>query len=220
MQAGVIAIDGPAGAGKSTIAKLTAEQLGYDYIDTGAMYRAITLMASRAGVEPDDPDLGMLALNADFRFQPTPSGLVIYLNGEDVTAAIRDPIVSGRVSYYAREAAVRQALTRMQRDLAAGGNVILEGRDIGTVVLPKADKKFFITASPRERARRRQIDLRNQGFETDIDELERQIAERDRIDSTREIAPLKPAPDAVIVDTTGKTIPEVLGIIVSEVRQG
>ncbi len=171
------------------------------------MYRAITLMASRAGVEPDDPDLGMLALNADFRFQPTPSGLVIYLNGEDVTAAIRDPIVSGRVSYYAREAAVRQALTRMQRDLAAGGNVILEGRDIGTVVLPKADKKFFITASPRERARRRQIDLRNQGFETDIDELERQITERDRIDSTREIAPLKPAPDAVIVDTTGKTIP-------------
>lgn len=201
------------------MAKLTAELLGYNYIDTGAMYRAITLLASRAGVEPSDPELSTLTRNAAIRFIPTPSGLTVILNGEDVTTAIRRPEISGLVSYYAREAAVREILTGIQRELASGGRVVMEGRDIGTVVLPDADKKFFITASPEERARRRQIDLRKQGYDTSIEELTAQIIERDRIDSQRPIAPLRPAPDAFIVDTTGKAVSDVVAIIIAEVRR-
>lgn len=216
----VVAIDGPAGAGKSTVAKLVAELLGYSHIDTGAMYRAITLLASRAGVSPTDRVLVTLTEKAVIRFTPTPSGLHIFLNGEDVTAAIREPDISSLVSYYAREAAVRRILTRKQRELAAGGRVVMEGRDIGTVVLPGAGKKFFITASATERARRRRLDLLAQGHDTNMQELVAQIIERDKIDSRRAVAPLKPAPDAFIVDTTAKTVDEVVRIIVAEVWRG
>ncbi|MBE0466806.1 MAG: (d)CMP kinase, partial [Candidatus Desulforudis sp.] len=161
MRRGVIAIDGPAGAGKSTVAKRVAASLGLTYVDTGAMYRGITLLGMRSGVSPENGGsrLAELVRSADLDFKPGLDGLRIYLNGEDVTRAIREPDVSRQVSYYARVPSVRQQLTLLQRKLAAAGGIVMEGRDIGTVVLPEAERKFFVTASTVERARRRKLEL-------------------------------------------------------------
>lgn len=216
---GVIAIDGPAGAGKSTVARRVAESLGLTYVDTGAMYRGVTLLGMRRGISPENgqDDLAELVRSAELRFEPGVGGLRVYLNGEDVTRAIREPDVSRQVSYYARIPSVRQLLTLLQRDLAAAGGIVMEGRDIGTVVLPEADWKFFITASPMERARRRMRELAEQGHRVDLDDLVREIEERDRLDSSRELAPLCIAPDAQIIDTTNLSVDEVVARIVTGV---
>lgn len=215
----VVAIDGPAGAGKSTVARLVARKMGYRYVDTGAMYRALTLFALREGIPCDDADrVAKLAARADIVMNgdgPVPS---VILNGEDVSDAIRQPEVSRHVSLVARIPAVREQLTELQRQMAAAGRVVMEGRDIGTVVLPHAEHKFFVTASPEERARRRQREMAAAGQEVDLETLAREIARRDFIDSTREVAPLKPAPDALVIDTTGLTIEQVVERIVREVR--
>lgn len=215
----VVAIDGPAGAGKSTVARLVAREIGYRYVDTGAMYRALTLLALREGIPCDAEDLvaelatrARIVMNGD---GPVPS---VILDGEDVTVAIRQPEVSHNVSLVARVPAVREKLTALQRQMAYAGRVVMEGRDIGTVVLPHAEYKFFVTASPEERARRRQRELAAAGQHVDLDALAREIARRDFIDSTRKVAPLKPAPDALVIDTTGKTIDQVVKMIVREVR--
>lgn len=215
---GVIAIDGPAGAGKSTVAKRVADSLGLAYVDTGAMYRGVTLLGMRSGISPDTDEAKLLELvrSAELRFEPGRAGLLVYLNGEDVTRAIRQPDVSRQVSYYARVPSVRQLLTLLQRELAVAGGIVMEGRDIGTVVLPDADKKFFITASARERARRRQRELQQQGYRVELEDLVREIETRDRIDSSRSVAPLRVAPDAVVIDTSNLTVDEVVARIIAE----
>ncbi|MBO8127950.1 MAG: (d)CMP kinase [Peptococcaceae bacterium] len=210
-----IAVDGPAGAGKSTVARKVAEKLGFLYVDTGAMYRALTLFALRRGV-PINNDEALSELIKQVRLDVKPGRIL--LNGEDVTVPIRSPEVSRHVSLVARLPSVRRYLLKLQRELAANVNVVMEGRDIGTVVLPEADKKFFITASVAERAKRRRQDLLTQGHDISVEKLEKEIAERDLLDSTRDIAPLKPASDAIFIDTTRMTIQEVVDRIVSEVQ--
>jgi cytidylate kinase len=212
----IVAIDGPAGAGKSTIARRVAARLGYIYIDTGAMYRAVALWALRAHVELSDMHrLGQLAEAA--RIELGGAGLII-LNGEDVTEAIRHPDVSSAASKVAAVPAVRRAMVERQRDIAEAVSVVMEGRDIGTVVFPDAHVKIYLDASVDVRADRRAGDLRSQGLEPDPAELIREIAERDRRDSSRPNSPLMQAPDAVYLDSSALTTEQVEEEILKLVR--
>ena len=202
----VIAIDGPAGAGKSTIAKNVSEILNIEYIDTGAMYRALTLKILNNGIDIKDKDAILkLVQSTSIRFKNNK----IYLDGVVVDKEIRKNIVSNNVSNVAKIKEVREQLVAMQRELAKDSSIIMDGRDIGTVVLPDADFKFFIVASVEERAKRRYIELMDKG-EKDIsyERILNEIKRRDTIDSTREIAPLKKASDAYEVDTSNQTIEE------------
>lgn len=214
-----IAIDGPAGAGKSTVARLVARELGYLYIDTGAMYRAVTLLALRSGTELTDADaLTVVARNSDLKLTADPENLPrAYLAGEDVTDAIRTPEVSRAVSLVASVPGVRRQMVELQRAMAAQGGVVMEGRDIGTTVLPGAEAKFFLTATPGERARRRGLELQARGYKVNLGELEEEIIERDLLDSTRELAPLISAPDAEIIDCSRMTVEQVVELIVARV---
>lgn len=218
-----IAIDGPAGAGKSTVAKKLAGLLGYDYIDTGAMYRAVALAALSAGIPGDDEEaLTRLAesLTIEQVWRQDGTTLKVFLNGRDVTREIRTPEVSRFVSVIAQVPGVRQQLTAKQRAMAASGRVVMEGRDIGTVVLPDAEKKFFLTASVEERARRRFLEITGQGYDATLEEQIREIAARDARDESRAVAPLMPAPDAVVIDTTGKSPDQVVAEMAALVRGG
>ncbi|OUM96804.1 MAG: cytidylate kinase [Thermobacillus sp. ZCTH02-B1] len=203
-----IAIDGPAGAGKSTVARMVADRFGYVYIDTGAMYRAVALAALRAGVGPGDSgELERLVSGLDIRLETGDNGQRVLLNGEDVTGEIRSREVTAAVPAYAAVPAVRARLVELQRAMAKAGGVVMDGRDIGTHVLPDAELKIFLTASVRERARRRYEESgRAQGLTLEM--LEREIAERDRLDASREIAPLVKAEDAIVLDTTSLTAEE------------
>jgi CMP/dCMP kinase len=213
----VVAIDGPAGAGKSTIARRVAQRLGFLYIDTGAMYRAVALWALRRNIDPSDW-LRMEPLAAAAEIELSPDR--ISLNGEDVTDAIRDPAVSDGASKVAVVPGVRRAMVAKQRACAERASVVMEGRDIGTVVFPEAGVKIYLDADANERARRRLEDLRARG-ETAItqSELAAQIAERDRRDSTRADSPLAQAPDAVYLDSTGMSPDEVEEEILRLVRK-
>lgn len=209
-----IAIDGPAGAGKSTVARLVAQELGYVYIDTGAMYRAISLHMSRVGIQPDEAAaLSEELKRVTLELKPEGERQFVILNGEDVTDAIRTSKVSRLASDYAKSQVVREQLVHMQRQMATRKGVVMDGRDIGTHVLPDAELKWFITASVEERARRRYAewkDKENASLETFIQE----IADRDQQDETREVSPLRQAEDAVLLDTTGMAIPDVVSTIV------
>ncbi len=214
----IIAIDGPAGSGKSTAAKLLAVRLGSHYLDTGAMYRAIALKALRTGVPFSGISaLGLLAREADISFVHDDDAAIpsaILLDGEDVTAAIRAPDVDEAVSAIASVPAVRDAMVPLQRAVATTPHdVVVEGRDIGTVVFPDADVKIFLTASAEERARRRYAELSVRGVVVEESAVLSGLERRDEADSTREAAPLIPAPDAIHVDTTGLSIDEVVEII-------
>ena len=204
-----IAIDGPAGAGKSTIAKALAARLHYIYIDTGAMYRAIGLFALRSGVLGEDRE-GVAALLPEIRLELCfqDGAQHILLNGEDVSQAIRTPQASAYASLVSAIPAVRSFLLDYQRSFARSNSVIMDGRDIGTVVLPQADCKIFLTAGSEARARRRFAELQAKGDETPYEEVLAAIRQRDRQDSSREAAPLKAAEDAVVVDTTECTLEE------------
>jgi cytidylate kinase len=191
----VVAIDGPAGAGKSTVARSVATELGFTYLDSGAMYRAVALAALRAGAEPAD-----IAPSVKIQL-----GDRVLLDGDDVTEALRTPEVSEAASRAAGQAAVREAMVAQQRRMLSEGDWVAEGRDIGTVVAPEAELKVFLTADPRERARRRAAEL---GADADAVLAEQQI--RDQRDSTRELSPLAPAPGAVVLDTTGLGLDEVV----------
>ena len=214
-----IAIDGPAGAGKSTVAKLVAKSLGYLYIDTGAMYRAVTLKALRDGVDLNDREkLGSLASALIINLKVSSNGsLTVLLDGEDVTEEIRLPVVSNSVSQVAKVPAVRRRLIELQKDLAKGGGVVMEGRDIGTAVLPDARVKIYLTATPGERARRRWGELTAKGIRVDQRQIEEEICNRDFIDTSREMDPLAPAADAVIIDSTSNTVDGVVNLIVARV---
>lgn len=208
----IVAIDGPAGAGKSTVARELARRLGFTIVDTGAIYRAVALAAQRAGVDwEDDEGLAALLDGAAFRLSFADDTRVL-LDGDDVTAAIRTPEISRGASVVSARPVVRKKLLGLQRELGrrATRGAVLEGRDIGTVVFPDADVKFFLTASDEARAARRQSELREKGLTVDVLEVLADQRRRDRDDTERAIAPLKPAADAVVVDTTDMDLGEVV----------
>jgi CMP/dCMP kinase len=211
----VIAIDGPAGSGKSTISKGVATALGLRRLDTGAMYRALTLRAVRAGIDPQDARaLAALARKTRFTYRDSD----IYVNGRPAGAAIRRPEVARVVSKVAAHQAVRRELVRRQRELIGNGGVVVEGRDIGTVVCPDADLKVFLTASSAERARRRHRELTEAGVSVSLSKLRKEQARRDELDSTRAVSPLVPADDAVRIDSTAKTPRQIVEDVVRLVR--
>ena len=203
----VIAVDGPAGAGKSTVSKIVAAKLGYTYIDTGAMYRAVALKYSRS-----TEDLADIIENTEIELDEMAR---VFLDGEEVTTEIRTPEISKLASDVSKFGFVRKKLTELQRKMAQRGAVIMDGRDIGTQVLPTADLKIFLTASLEERARRRFEELQAKGQTLNLDAIKNEIALRDKQDSEREIAPLKQAEDAILIDSTNLTIDEVAGKILT-----
>jgi cytidylate kinase len=217
----IIAIDGPAGSGKSTIAREVAKKLGMRYLDTGAMYRVVTLLALEAGLVPDRlAEAGVLAGSAPLRFEERANDLTqVFVGDRDVSQDIRGSLVSKNVSAVSAEPSVRKVLTKTQRDQARKGNVVLEGRDMGTVVVPDAEVKVFLTASVQERARRRQAQLQEQGVTQSADQLIKDISTRDALDSGREMAPLRKADDAIELDTTGMGITEVIEAVCTLARK-
>lgn len=216
----IVAIDGPAGSGKSTVARKLANRLGYVYIDTGAMYRSVALTARKRDIAWDDSDgLARIALEMNLELKPDGERPRVVVNGEDVSLAIRTPEIDEGSSRVSRWPGVRAALVTKQRELAEQGGVVMEGRDIGTVVFPHARAKFFLTASSEERARRRSAELVARGEKGDRRQVLADVIERDRRDTEREHAPLAKAADAVEVITDGLTIDEVVNRLERVVRE-
>jgi cytidylate kinase len=216
----VIAIDGPAASGKSTTAKLVAERLGYLHIDTGAMYRAITLKVVDQKLPFDARDqIQSLAERTNIQLEQRNGQSRIFVDGSDVTEAIRSPEVTKRVSLISSHPSVREVMVREQRRMAEAGGVVLEGRDIGTVVLPNADLKIFMVADVSERARRRKMELQQAGVDVDEAALRAEIEERDRLDSTREASPLRKADDAFLLDTSGLTVEQQVEFIITKAHE-
>lgn len=202
-----IAIDGPAGAGKSTIAKIVAESLGFTYIDTGAMYRAVTYKAMQQNIHLDDEaKLAEMLAVSSIELKPSPQGQLVFLDGENVSDAIRSNEVTSSVSQVAAHAKVRELLVAQQQKFAANGGVVMDGRDIATHVLKNAELKIFMSATVEERARRRFIDNEKRGIASSIEKLQEEIALRDKMDSEREASPLIQAADAIFLDTTELSI--------------
>jgi len=218
-----IAVDGPAASGKSTVAERVASRLNYLYFDTGVMYRAVTLAVLQCQLDPDDEkSVAEMAREVSIDVRPPEIGdgrqYDVLLDGEDVTWKIRSEEVNKLVSLISAYKGVRDAMTSRQRHIGLNHDVVMVGRDIGTVVLPEADLKFYLDASVEERAKRRFLEDKRRGIDVELQELVTAMRERDRIDSTRRIAPLRPAEDAMIIDTTHKTIDEVVEEILIEIR--
>lgn len=206
-----IAIDGPASAGKSTVAKILASDLNYIYCDTGAMYRVLTLQALRHDVDVEDESkLVALLKDTDITFEPDGNHQKVFLNGENVTTDIRQPDVTNAVSAVSAHKGVREELVRRQQVIAEAGGIVMDGRDIGTAVLPDAEVKIFLVASAKERAERRYKENISKGIETPLEVLQKEIEDRDYKDSHREVSPLVQADDAVLLDTTSLSIDEVV----------
>jgi len=206
-----IAIDGPASSGKSTVAKILANDYGFIYTDTGAMYRSVTLMAIKAGVAFTDEDaLVQLIHENAISFKQTDQGQLVFINDNNVTEDIRQPEVTNNVSEVSAHEAVRRELVKKQQEIAKASGVVMDGRDIGTAVLPNAEVKIFLVASVVERAERRYKENQSKGIMTDFQTLKEEIEHRDLLDSTRKISPLKKAADAELLDTTGMTIQQVV----------
>ncbi|MEN1969138.1 (d)CMP kinase [Lentibacillus sp. N15] len=215
-----IAIDGPAAAGKSTVAKIVARELAYIYIDTGAMYRALTLKALQENIPLDDEiRLAELLIHTEIKLMQAEEGQKVLVDGQDVTAEIRSLQVTNQVSHVAKHPSVRKEMVIRQQDLAAKSGVVMDGRDIGTHVLPNAEVKIFLLATVEERARRRYKENSEKGYTSDLEELKKEIEQRDMIDSKRATAPLMKAEDAVEVDTTALSINEVAERILKEVKK-
>lgn len=209
----VIAIDGPAGAGKSTVARLVAQKLGYTYIDTGAMYRAVAWKTLQLGQPVEEESLAQIVAEIKICLRCEDGRTSVAVDGYDVTETIRTPAVTALVSRVAEAAPVRARLLELQQEMAKEGAVVMDGRDICTHVLPDADVKLFLTASIEERAKRRGAELEAKGYKVDIEALKAEIAARDKTDSEREIAPLVRAEDAALLDTTDMGIDEVVEAI-------
>ncbi len=224
-QKNIITIDGPSGAGKSTISKLLAAKLHYTYLDTGAMYRVVGLQVERAGLDLEAEgareDLVQLLAGLDMTLAPGEEGkdTRAFLNGEDVSDAIRTPEMAMVASRVSAQAEVRKKLTEMQRTIGKDGAIVAEGRDMGTIVFPDAMHKFFLDASPEERAQRRQKQLAENGQKVEFQEILTQIQKRDRADSGRSLAPLQPAEDAVIIDSSEMSIDEVVSFMLAAVNK-
>ncbi len=215
-----VAIDGPSGAGKSTIAKLLAKELGFLYVDTGAIYRTVGLYTHRSGVDPDcETEVAALLPEISIELMYNNGLQCMFLNGEDVTSAIREHIISSYASKVSAHPSVRAFLLQTQRDYAEKHNVIMDGRDIGTVVLPDAEIKIFLTASSEDRARRRFLELQAKGQKVDFETVHKDIKERDFNDSNRPVAPLKQADDAIFVDTTGNTLEQSVDLLRTIVKE-
>lgn len=211
MDALQVAIDGPASAGKSTVAKLVAKKFDYIYCDTGAMYRAITLAAQQAGIDlNDDAAVTAVAKRTKITFKPGDPVQQVFIDGQNVTQAIREPEVTNNVSTVAAIAQVRQQLVKHQQLIAQAGGIVMDGRDIGTTVLPHAEVKIFLVASAHERAVRRYKENVTKGINTPLDQLQAEIELRDQKDSTRKVSPLTQAADAQLLDTTSLTIDQVV----------
>ena len=215
----VVAIDGPAGAGKSTIAKLAAEKLGYAYIDTGAMYRSVAWKFLQTGEAFDEAFISKLSQEMVIEFKPEASVNRVFVDGTEVTAAIRSAEVTANVSRVAAIGAVREAMVDQQRRMGEAGGVLMDGRDIGTVVFPNAEVKIFLTATVEARAMRRYKELVAKGEQVVLEELQKDIAERDKQDMEREISPLRQAEDAIYLDTSDMTIDEVTAYILNLVGE-
>jgi cytidylate kinase len=216
----VIAIDGPAGSGKSTTAQLVAQKLGFVYIDTGAMYRAITFLAIRDNVLGNNDEIIKIATNSDIDLKFENGVTRISINGEDLTNKIRTADVNNNVSDVSKIEEVRKILVRKQREIGSKStNVVMEGRDITTVVFPNADVKIFLTATIDERAKRRAKEYAENGTEVPVTEIKDNLKSRDQIDSNREVSPLVMAADAIVVDTSYVTIEEQVNIILEEVKR-
>ena len=217
----VITIDGPSGSGKSTAARLLAKRLGYLYLDTGSMYRAVALKALRKGISlKDHQALGILARCSSIVFRPTPGGWSrLFLDGKEVTRAIRQPRISEEASEVATLPVVRRALVLRQQAIGARGGIVAEGRDTGTVVFPKARLKFFLSASPEERARRRLEELRRAGNAATLQQVLRELKRRDLRDRRRRISPLRPASDAIRIDNSRLKSTQTLAIIADYVQR-
>jgi cytidylate kinase len=212
----LITIDGPAGAGKTTVSRALADRLGYRYIDTGALYRGVALAAQTRKVDPQDDDaLKSLCSGLDLNFVQHTAGLRLYLNDEDISDRIRTPEITMLASAISARPVVRAFLLDLQKDLGKEKAAVFEGRDMGTVVFPEADVKFFLDASARTRARRRHAEQKSKSSQT-LDEVERDIQRRDRNDSTRDVAPLRPAADAIVIDSTQMSVDEVVDYMLSQ----
>jgi cytidylate kinase len=217
----IITIDGPAGAGKSTVGRMLARRLHYFYLDTGAMYRAVAFRAKQEKVDPEDEAaLERLCWNLDISFAEDGEEQRVICQGEDVTEKIREPEIGWMASTVSMKRPVRQAMVRLQRQIGAKGRIVAEGRDTGTVVFPRAEYKFFLNAQLGERVRRRHRELRAKGLPVDISEVEKEMKERDDQDSFRELAPLRPAADAHVLDSTELTPEEVVEEILKFIRGG
>lgn len=215
----VVAIDGPAGAGKSTVSKRLTAALGYRLLDTGALYRTVALAARRRGVAWDDEaGLAAIARDLDVEFSLEGDENRVHLAGDDVSAAIRTPEMSEGASVVSAHPAVREALLDLQRRLGAEGGVVAEGRDVGTVVFPDAEAKFFLTAAPEERAQRRHEELRARGEQVSFDDTLADLLRRDERDSNRAVAPLTQAEDALLVDSSGKSLDQVVAEMLAACR--
>jgi len=217
----IITIDGPAAGGKSTAARLLAERLGASFLDTGAMYRAVTLAAMQAGVDLSDKDelLGIMEAS-DFQFSLRDDKMVVCIDGIDVTEQIRRPQITANARHIASSPKAREKLVQMQRRFAAGrGKIVTEGRDQGTVAFSDADIKFYLTADSIERARRRQAELRAKGGDESLEQIQKAIEERDKSDENRTVGPLRPAEDAIVVDTTDLSIEKVVEKLLGYVKE-
>jgi len=227
----IITIDGPAASGKSTAARLLAEKLGASFLDTGAMYRAVTLAAMQAGVDMSDEDKLLEVMEtSEFQFSLSDDKMMVFINGIDVTEQIRQPQITANTRYIASSPKAREKLVQMQRQFAAGrGKIVTEGRDQGTVVFSDADMKFYLTADSIERARRRQAELRakgsdesclsKRGRDESLEQIQKDIEERDKSDQSRAVGPLRPAKDAIVVDTTDLSIEEVVEKLLGYVKE-
>jgi len=214
-----IAIDGPSGAGKSTVARGLSKRLGYLYIDTGAMYRTVALRAKEKGISPENElALSRLASSLRIAFVTEGEQTRVFCDGEEMTEAIRSPEISRLASSISRQKGVREALVRMQREIGKEGGVVLEGRDIGTVVFPNADVKFYLDAETDERARRRYHEMVQKGVKVDLKETQEELVQRDHSDMHRNHSPLKKADDAVFIDSTHRSVAEIVEEMVRVVK--
>ena len=218
MKQSVVAIDGPAGAGKSTIAQMVAKKLGYVYIDTGAMYRAVAWKVLQSGQPVTDALILKIIDDTNISLENVNGQIYVKVDGKDVTGQLRTPAVTGLVSRVAQLAPVREKMVLLQREMARNGAVVMDGRDIASHVLPEADVKVFLTASIEERAKRRWQEVKDKGYVADLEELKKEIEARDKADMERAVSPLVRVPEAVFLDTTGMGIEEVVAAVLKLCR--